>query len=73
MVTLRDLVISSGLRQTWIAEKMGINHTLLNHWLAKRRQLPVRYLIPLAEVLRLDPRDVAEAAYDSVDDTVNVE
>lgn len=61
MVTLRDLVLESGLRQTWIAEKMHVNHTLLNHWLAGRRKMPEGQVVPFADALRIDRDMVAEA------------
>ena len=60
MTTLKNLVLSSGKRQTWVATYMGVNHTLLNHWLQGRRPLPTQYVDVFAAALQISPEVVRE-------------
>lgn len=37
---LRDEVRESGMKQTWLAERIGINNNLLSYYLVGRRKMP---------------------------------
>ena len=61
MNDLKKLVDDSGLRQVWIANHMKVDKTLLNHWLAGRREMPVAQVQPFAAALRIPIADVVAA------------
>jgi transcriptional regulator with XRE-family HTH domain len=48
---LRELIRERGLKQTWVAENIGISEERLSMILAGKRTLPLEALRPLATVL----------------------
>jgi transcriptional regulator with XRE-family HTH domain len=60
--TLRRLVYDRGLRQDWLAEKLGIAESTLSKYLSGALALPMDQVEPFAGLLQTDAATVATAA-----------
>ncbi len=52
-VSVDALLAARGSTQKWLAGKLGIDHTLLNHYLAGRRSVPDGLYDCIADVLQV--------------------
>lgn len=53
MDKLRGLILSRGVKQTWLAAEIGMDASHLNHILAGRRTAPAGFYTKVARALRV--------------------
>lgn len=57
---LKDIISESGLKQRYIADKIGVSETMFSHQIAGRRKMIKEHRKILAKVLKIRYKDVNE-------------
>ena len=47
-----------GIKQTWLAEKLGKSFSMVNAYACNRRQPNLELLFEIANILQVDPKDL---------------
>jgi len=50
--TLRSIIQEKGIKQTWIAEKMGVTRALVNQWVKGTTIVPLKHVDELRRILQ---------------------
>ena len=58
MNRIKEVLDSKGIKQTWLAEKLGKSYNMVNSYVQNRRQPSIEDLYKIAEILEVDPRDL---------------
>lgn len=61
MNRIKEVLTESGLKQTWLSEKLGKSYNMVNSYCQNRRQPSVEDLFKIGEQLQTDPRDLLVA------------
>jgi transcriptional regulator with XRE-family HTH domain len=67
MDELRALILSRGVKQTWLAAEIGMDASLLNHVLAGRRKPPAGFYTKVARALRVRVSAIRPAAIPAIE------
>lgn len=51
-----------GIKQTWLAEKLGKSFCIVNSYVCNRRQPSLEVLFQIAEVLQMDVKDLIKSS-----------
>lgn len=49
-----------GVKQTWLAERLGKSFCVVNSYVCNRRQPSIEVLFEIAKCLRVDPKDLLD-------------
>lgn len=60
MNRIKEVFEEKGIKQTWLAEKLGKNFSIVNAYVCNRRQPSLETLFQIAEILGVKPRDLIE-------------
>ena len=55
---INKVLIEKGIKQTWLAEKLGKSFTIVNSYVCNRRQPTLELLFQIAEILQVNPKDL---------------
>ena len=57
---IKEVLIEKGIKQTWLAEKLGKSFTIVNSYVCNRRQpsLELEKLFQIAEILQVNPKEL---------------
>ena len=55
---IKEVLIEKGIKQTWLAEKLGKSFTIVNSYVCNRRQPSLELLFQIAEILQVNPKDL---------------
>ncbi len=58
MNRIKEVLAQKGIKQTWLAEKLGKSFNLVNSYAQNRRQPPIEVLYRIADLLDVDVRDL---------------
>ncbi len=50
-----------GIKQTWLAERLGKSFSIVNAYVCNRHQPSLEQLFEIAKVLQVDPKDLIES------------
>ena len=50
--------MEKGIKQTWLAEKLGKSFTIVNSYVCNRRQPSLELLFQIAEILQVNPKEL---------------
>lgn len=50
-----------GIRQTWLADKLGKSFSIVNAYVCNRRQPSLELLFEIAEILQVDPKELIDS------------
>ena len=50
---IKEVLIEKGIKQTWLAEKLGKSFTIVNSYVCNRRQPSLELLFQIAEILQV--------------------
>ncbi|WP_329904167.1 helix-turn-helix transcriptional regulator [Porphyromonas pogonae] len=53
---IKEVLEEKGIKQTWLAEKLGKSFAMVNAYACNRRQPNLEVLFEIAEILKLDAR-----------------
>lgn len=58
MNRIKEVLEQKGIKQTWLAEKLGKSFNMVNSYVQNRRQPSLDILYKIAEVLDVDVKDL---------------
>lgn len=58
MNRIKEVLEEKGIKQTWLAEKLGKSFSIVNSYVSNRRQPSLEVLFEIAEVLQVDVREL---------------
>lgn len=64
MNRIKEIIEEKGIKQTWLAEKLGKSYNMVNGYVQNRRQPSLEDLNKIAEILDVDVRDLLKSNKD---------
>ena len=61
MNQIKEVLEEKGIKQTWLAEKLGKSFSIVNAYACNRRQPSLEMLFEIAKILQVDPKDLIES------------
>ena len=58
MNRLKEVLEERGIKQTWLAEKLGKSFCMVNSYVCNRRQPSLEVLFEIAKILYVDTKDL---------------
>ncbi len=58
MNRIKEVLEKKGIKQTWLAEKIGKSFSQTNAYVCNRRQPSLEVLFQIAELLNVNPKDL---------------
>lgn len=55
---IKEVLEEKGIKQTWLAEKLGKSFSIVNAYACNRRQPSLEMLFEIAKILQVDPKDL---------------
>ena len=55
---IREVLEEKGIKQTWLADKLGKSFSMVNAYVCNRKQPSLEILYQIAEILGVDPQDL---------------
>ena len=61
MNRIKEVLQEKGIKQTWLAEKLGKSFNIVNDYCNNRRQPSLEILYSIADLLNVNPKDLLNA------------
>ncbi|WP_304295763.1 helix-turn-helix domain-containing protein [Porphyromonas gulae] len=58
MNRIKEVLEEKGIKQTWLAEKLGKSFSIVNSYTCNRRQPSLETLFQIAEILQVNPKEL---------------
>lgn len=58
MNRIKEVLEERGIKQTWLAERLGKSFCIVNSYACNRRQPSLEVLFEIAKILNVDPKDL---------------
>lgn len=58
---IREVLEEKGIKQTWLAEKLGKSFCIVNSYVCNRRQPSLEVLFEIANILQVDPKKLIKS------------
>ena len=58
MNRIKEILEEKGIKQTWLAEKLGKSYNMVNSYAQNRRQPSLEVLYQIAKILNVDVKDL---------------
>ncbi|MGB5990157.1 MAG: helix-turn-helix transcriptional regulator [Marinifilaceae bacterium] len=58
MNRIKEVLEEKGIKQIWLAEKLGKSYNMVNSYAQNRRQPSLEVLYKVADILNIDVRDL---------------
>ncbi|AEA45021.1 helix-turn-helix domain-containing protein [Fluviicola taffensis] len=58
MNRIKDVLQEKGIKQTWLAEKLGKSFNMVNDYCNNRRQPTIEVLYQIAKILSVSPKEL---------------
>ena len=62
MNRIKEVLEEKGIKQTWLAEKLGKSFCIVNSYVCNRRQPSLEVLFLIAEVIQMDLKDIIKSS-----------
>lgn len=60
MNRIKKVLQEKGIKQKWLAEKLGKSYNMVNSYIQNRQQPRLEVLFAIAEILRVEAKDLLE-------------
>lgn len=57
---IKEVLEEKGIKQTWLAEKLGKSFCIVNSYVCNRRQPSLEVLFEIADILQVNPKDLID-------------
>ena len=57
---IKEVLEEKGIKQTWLAEKLGRSFCIVNSYVCNRRQPSLEVLFEIADILQVNPKDLID-------------
>lgn len=61
MNRIKEVLVSKGIKQTWLSKKLNKSYNMVNSYVQNRSQPSLETLFEIAEILGVDVRDLIES------------
>lgn len=61
MNRIKEVLEERGIKQTWLAEKLGKSYNMVNSYAQNRTQPSLEILNKIADILKIDVRELIES------------
>lgn len=61
MNRIKEVLEQKGIKQTWLAEKLGKSYNMVNSYVQNRSQPNLEILFRIAEILEVDVKDLIDS------------
>ena len=58
MNRIKEVLEEKGIKQTWLAEKLGKSFSIVNAYVCNRRQPSLETLFQIADILQVSPKEL---------------
>ena len=55
---IKEVLEQRGIKQTWLAERLGKSFCIVNSYVCNRRQPSLEQLFEIAKILNVDPKEL---------------
>ena len=55
---IKEVLEGRGIKQTWLAERLGKSFCIVNSYVCNRRQPSLEVLFEIAKILNVDPKEL---------------
>ena len=63
MNRIKEVLEEKGIKQTWLAEKLGKSYPVINGYAQNRVQPKLEVLFEIASILNVDPKELINTNY----------
>jgi transcriptional regulator with XRE-family HTH domain len=60
MNRIKEVLDEKGIRQTWLADKLGKSFSVVNAYVCNRRQPSLETLFEIAKILQINPKELLQ-------------
>lgn len=60
MNRIKEVLEERGIKQTWLAERLGKSFCIVNSYVCNRRQPSLEVLFEIAKILNVDPKELLD-------------
>ena len=60
MNRIKEVLGEKGIKQTWLAGKLGKSYNMVNGYVQNRQQPRLEVLFEIAKILEVDPKDLIQ-------------
>ena len=64
---IKEVLEERGIKQTWLAEKLGKSFCMVNSYVCNRRQPSLEVLFEIAKILNVNPKELIDS-----DDSISI-
>ena len=64
MNRIKEVLAEKGIKQTWLADKLGKSYNMVNGYVQNRQQPRLEVLFEIAKILEVNPKDLIQADYE---------
>ena len=61
MNRIKEVLEAKGIKQTWLAEKLGKSYNMVNGYAQNRQQPRLEILFEIARILEVDPKELIKS------------
>ena len=61
MNRIKEVLEEKGIKQTWLAEKLGKSFNTVNSYAQNRQQPRLEVLFEIAKILEIDPKELIQS------------
>lgn len=61
MNRIKEVLEEKGIKQIWLAEKLGKSFCIVNFYVCNRRQLSLEVLFEIAQILQVEPKELIKS------------
>ena len=61
MNRIKEVLDDKGIKQTWLADKLGKSYNMVNSYVKNRQQPRLEVLFEIAEILEVDVKDLLKS------------
>ena len=61
MNRIKEVLDERGIKQTWLAEKLGKSFCMVNSYVCNRRQPSLEVLFEIAKILNVNPKELIDS------------
>lgn len=61
MNCLKEVLEKRGIKQTWLAERLGKSFCIANSYVCNRRKPSLEVLFEIAKILNVDPKELIDS------------
>tara|TARA_B110000483_G_C17795511_1_gene389233 strand:+ start:272 stop:472 length:201 start_codon:yes stop_codon:yes gene_type:complete len=61
MNRIKDILEEKGIKQTWLADRLGKSFNTVNGYVQNRQQPRIEILFKIAKILNVDPKELIQS------------